>query len=220
MRPVGIVLVWPVAAMATIPVTAYHIAPRPAGGRNVSSVVITLVYHIFVLYVSTRVIPTVRESGACALSQASLDDLDSVDQSLGLLSWYSLRILIMVYTSLFKPYVALKNGGNGGDWWIMPGGDVRGEKRDIFGGQCMCCYRLALIEVQLSRGHVARNRIIDALPNNQWSRGILGSSAQISGPGNLPPMPLVVVWALGRKSLAPRRSPELISQTSTILSSP
>lgn len=89
------------------------------------SVLISLMYRLFVFYASTRIIPAVRESGARALSQeASLDDSDGAGQVLGLLSWFSPTILISVYTSLLMQHFASTSqamGGNG-EWWSNQSG--------------------------------------------------------------------------------------------------
>ena len=84
------------------------------------SVLISLMYRLFVFYASTRIIPAVRESGARALSQeASLDDSDGAGQLLGLLSWFSPSILIAVYTSLLMQHFATTSQAMGGtgQWW-------------------------------------------------------------------------------------------------------
>ncbi|EEP80883.1 conserved hypothetical protein [Uncinocarpus reesii 1704] len=86
------------------------------------SVLISLLYRLFVLYASTRIIPAVRESGARALSQeASLDDSDGAGQVLGLLSWFSPSILIAVYTSLLMQHFAAQSMGTSGEWWKSAG---------------------------------------------------------------------------------------------------
>ncbi|KAI2005937.1 hypothetical protein LOY97_000218 [Ophidiomyces ophidiicola] len=86
------------------------------------SVLISLLYRLFVLYASTRIIPAVRESGARALSQeASLDDSDGAGQVLGFLSWFSPSILIAVYTSLLMQHFAAQSMGTTGEWWTSDG---------------------------------------------------------------------------------------------------
>ncbi len=96
------------------------------------SVIISLAYRLFVMYASTRIIPAVRESGARAPSQeASLEDSDGVGRLLGLLSWFSPSILIIVYTSLLMQHFASTGGGGEGDisadWWSSQGGDGGGN---------------------------------------------------------------------------------------------
>ncbi|KAM5429113.1 hypothetical protein MaudCBS49596_003017 [Microsporum audouinii] len=84
------------------------------------SVLISLIYRLFVLYASTRIIPAVRESGARALSQeASLEDSDGAGKFLGLLSWFSPSILIAVYTSLLMQHFASMSRitGEDAEWW-------------------------------------------------------------------------------------------------------
>ncbi|MCJ1369486.1 hypothetical protein MMC20_000697 [Loxospora ochrophaea] len=93
------------------------------------SVIVSLAYRLFVLYASTRIIPSVRESGARALSQeASLEDSDGAGQILGLLSWFSPSILISVYTSLLIQHFSSTNGeGVTGEWWTTQGGGIGGN---------------------------------------------------------------------------------------------
>jgi hypothetical protein len=94
------------------------------------SVLISLIYRLFVFYASTRIIPAVRESGARALSQEpSLDDSDGAGQLLGLLSYFSPSILIAVYTSLLMQHFASASRamGGSGEWWssqASPGGNL------------------------------------------------------------------------------------------------
>lgn len=86
------------------------------------SVLISLLYRLFVLYASTRIIPAVREAGARALSQeASLDDSDGAGQVLGFLSWFSPSILIAVYTSLLMQHFAAQSTGPYEEWWKSDG---------------------------------------------------------------------------------------------------
>lgn len=87
------------------------------------SVLISLVYRLFVFYASTRIIPAVRESGARALSQeASLDDDDGAGQLIGLLSWFSPSILVAVYTSLLMQHFAsTSQPGARTQWWLTQG---------------------------------------------------------------------------------------------------
>jgi len=95
------------------------------------SVIISLVYRVFVMYAAARIIPAVRESGARALSQEpSLEDNDEAGQFLGLLSWFSPSILIAVYTSLLIQHFSHSNGNGNtppGEWWTSRGGDAGGN---------------------------------------------------------------------------------------------
>lgn len=94
------------------------------------SVIISLAYRVFVLYASTRIIPSVRESGARGLSQEpSLEDSDGVGQIVGLVSWFSPSILISVYTGLLMQHFATSNGNvaHVASWWTNQGGNVGGN---------------------------------------------------------------------------------------------
>lgn len=94
------------------------------------SVIISLVYRVFVMYSAARIIPAIRESGARALSQdPSMDDNDEAGRFLGLLSWFSPSILIAVYTSLLLQHFSNSNGNEvaAGDWWTSRGGDAGGN---------------------------------------------------------------------------------------------
>jgi hypothetical protein len=93
------------------------------------SVIISLVYRVFVMYAAARIIPAVRESGARALSQEpSLEDSDEAGRFLGLLSWFSPSILIAVYTSLLLQHFSSSNGNSvPGEWWTSRGGDAGGN---------------------------------------------------------------------------------------------
>lgn len=122
------------------------------------SVLISLIYRLFVLYASTRIIPAVRESGARALSQeASMEDTDGAGKLLGLLSWFSPSILIAVYTSLLIQHFTsmsrmadedlewwkIQSIGSGNTWrWVNLGCTMAlyavelwlGRQNDIDGG--------------------------------------------------------------------------------------
>jgi hypothetical protein len=95
------------------------------------SVIISLIYRVFVMYAAARIIPAVRESGARALSQdPSLEDDDEAGRFLGFLSWFSPSILIAVYTSLLMQHFSTTNGNGSGlseDWWSGIGGDAGGN---------------------------------------------------------------------------------------------
>ena len=94
------------------------------------SVIISLVYRVFVMYAAARIIPAIRESGARALSQEpTLEDSDEAGRLLGFLSWFSPSILIGVYTSLLMQHFSTSNGHGvaPGDWWTSRGGDAGGN---------------------------------------------------------------------------------------------
>ncbi|KAE9989261.1 hypothetical protein Vi05172_g4619 [Venturia inaequalis] len=95
------------------------------------SVIISLIYRVFVMYAAARIIPAVRESGARALSQdPTLEDDDDAGRFLGFLSWFSPSILIAVYTSLLMQHFSTTNGhgsGISGEWWSGVGGDAGGN---------------------------------------------------------------------------------------------
>jgi hypothetical protein len=94
------------------------------------SVIISLVYRVFVMYAAARIIPAIRESGARALSQEpSLEDSDEAGRFLGFLSWFSPSILIAVYTSLLMQHFSNLNGNGGAPnpWWTAGGGDAGGN---------------------------------------------------------------------------------------------
>jgi len=87
------------------------------------SVIISLVYRVFVMYAAARIIPAIRESGARALSQEpSLEDDDDAGRFLGFLTWFSPSILIAVYTSLLMQHFSSVNGSGRGDEWVLVGG--------------------------------------------------------------------------------------------------
>lgn len=90
------------------------------------SVIISLTYRIIVFYCATRIIPSVRESGARALSQEpSLEDSDAASKLLGFFSWFSASILIAVYTSLLLQHFSVSNSGQEAGWSLR-GGDAGG----------------------------------------------------------------------------------------------
>jgi ICE2 len=93
------------------------------------SVIISLVYRVFVFYASARIIPAIRESGARALTQdPSLEDSDEAGRLLGFISWFSPSILIAVYTSLLMQHFSSVSGNGGhGNWWTSQGGDAGGN---------------------------------------------------------------------------------------------
>jgi hypothetical protein len=93
------------------------------------SVIISLAYRIFVFYAATRIIPSVRDSGARGLShEPSLEDSDGADQAMGLLSWFTPSILVAVYTSLLmQHFLMLSDDGIAGEWWPLQGGNGGGN---------------------------------------------------------------------------------------------
>lgn len=90
------------------------------------SVIISLTYRIIVFYCATRIIPSVRESGAQALIDEMTDGdvQDGASKLLGFLSWFSPSILIAVYTSLLLQHFTTSVGEDG---WTLRGGDVGGS---------------------------------------------------------------------------------------------
>lgn len=111
------------------------------------SVLISLIYRLFVLYASTRIVPAVREAGARALSQeASLDDSDGAGQLFGLLSWFSPSILVAVYTSLLMQHFASlsQSAGQNGEWWSSEEGGSGNLWRWINLGCTMALYAVEL----------------------------------------------------------------------------
>ncbi|KAL5345952.1 hypothetical protein ACLOAV_008982 [Pseudogymnoascus australis] len=93
------------------------------------SVIISLAYRIFVFYAATRIIPSVRDSGARGLSrEPSLEDDDGAGWFLGVLSWFSPSILVAVYTSLLMQHFStLSENGQAAAWWTLQGGNAAGN---------------------------------------------------------------------------------------------
>lgn len=88
------------------------------------SVIISLAYRLFVFYCATRIIPSVRDSGAHAMMQEpEWEDSETANKVLGVLSWFSSSILIAVYTSLLLQHFSTNDGPDG---WTLRGGDVGG----------------------------------------------------------------------------------------------
>jgi ICE2 len=89
------------------------------------SVLISLGYRLFVFYASTRIIPTIQESGARGLSiEPTLQDSNTGNHILAYLAWFSPCILVAVYTSLLMQHFATTFGGYSpgitgtiGAWW-------------------------------------------------------------------------------------------------------
>ena len=94
------------------------------------SVLISLVYRLIVFYLSTRIIPAVRESGARAFSQeVSLEDSDATGRLLGFVSYFTPSILIAVYTSLLMQHFSSTSQamGGSGEWWSSTSAGTGGE---------------------------------------------------------------------------------------------
>lgn len=86
------------------------------------SVLISLTYRIIVFYCATRIIPSVQESGARALSkEPTLEDSDAASKLLGFFSWFSASILIAVYTSLLLQHFSVSNMGQEAGWTLSGG---------------------------------------------------------------------------------------------------
>ena len=88
------------------------------------SVLISLAYRIFVFYAATRIIPSVRDSGARGLVEDThLDEEDGAGWFLGIMSWFSPSILVAVYTSLLMQHFSiLSENGQAEEWWTMSQG--------------------------------------------------------------------------------------------------
>lgn len=88
------------------------------------SVIISLTYRSLVFYCATRIIPSIRESGARAMMQEpDWEDSEAASRLLGFLSWFSPSILIAIYTSLLLQHFSTSEGPDG---WTLRGGDVGG----------------------------------------------------------------------------------------------
>ncbi|KAM5380931.1 hypothetical protein ACJZ2D_003240 [Fusarium nematophilum] len=88
------------------------------------SVIISLTYRSLVFYCATRIIPSIRESGAQAMMQEpDWEDSEAASRLLGFLSWFSPSILIAIYTSLLLQHFSTSDGPDG---WTLRGGDVGG----------------------------------------------------------------------------------------------
>ncbi|KAF5001895.1 hypothetical protein FGRMN_742 [Fusarium graminum] len=89
------------------------------------SVIISLTYRSLVFYCATRIIPSIRESGAQAMMQEpDWEDGETASKVLSFLSWFSPSILIAVYTSLLLQHFSTSDGPDG---WTLRGGDVEGS---------------------------------------------------------------------------------------------
>ncbi|GJN67897.1 hypothetical protein PLIIFM63780_001930 [Purpureocillium lilacinum] len=107
------------------------------------SVIISLAYRLLVFYSATRIIPSVRDLGARALMQEpDLEDSETANKVLGILSWFSPSILVAVYTSLLLQHFSTSDGPDG---WTLRGGDVGGSTwRWINVGLTMVLYGVEL----------------------------------------------------------------------------
>lgn len=107
------------------------------------SVIISLAYRLSVFYCATRIIPSVRDSGAQALMQEpDWEDSETANKVMGFLSWFSPSILIAVYTSLLLQHFSTSEGPDG---WTLRGGDVGGSTwRWINVGLTMVLYGVEL----------------------------------------------------------------------------
>ncbi len=92
------------------------------------SVLISLTYRIFVFYAATRIIPSVRDSGARGLADdPEFDHEDGANWFLNILSWFSPSILVAVYTSLLMQHFStLSENGQPEEWWTLTQGGQTG----------------------------------------------------------------------------------------------
>ncbi|KAF4472133.1 er membrane [Fusarium albosuccineum] len=89
------------------------------------SVIISLTYRSLVFYCATRIIPSIRESGARGMMQEpDWEDSEAASKLLSFLSWFSPSILIAIYTSLLLQHFSTSEGPDG---WTLRGGDVGGR---------------------------------------------------------------------------------------------
>ncbi|KAI5462091.1 ICE2 protein [Mariannaea sp. PMI_226] len=88
------------------------------------SVIISLTYRLLVFYCATRIIPSIRNSGARAIiEEPDWEDSETANKLLSFLSWFSPSILIAVYTSLLLQHFSTSDA----DGWTLRGGDVGGS---------------------------------------------------------------------------------------------
>jgi hypothetical protein len=82
------------------------------------SVIVSLVYRLFVFYGSTRIIPAVHRPGGQPLSQEpSVRDREAVSRVAGVFAWYSPCILVAVYTHLLmQHFEVIEGNGLNGRW--------------------------------------------------------------------------------------------------------
>lgn len=89
------------------------------------SVIISLAYRLLVFYCATRIIPSVRDSGAQALMQEpDWEDSETANALMNFLSWFSPSILVAVYTSLLLQHFSTSDGPDG---WTLKSGDIEGR---------------------------------------------------------------------------------------------
>ncbi|KAH6874773.1 ICE2-domain-containing protein [Thelonectria olida] len=88
------------------------------------SVIISLTYRLLVFYCATRIIPSIRNSGARAMMQEpDWEDSETANRLMSFLNWFSPSILIAVYTSLLLQHFSTSDA----DGWTLRGGDVGGS---------------------------------------------------------------------------------------------
>ncbi|KAK7431903.1 hypothetical protein QQZ08_001522 [Neonectria magnoliae] len=89
------------------------------------SVIISLAYRLLVFYCATRIIPSIRSSGAQDIMQEpDWEESETASRLLSFLNWFSPSILIAVYTSLLLQHFSTSDGPDG---WTLKGGDVGGS---------------------------------------------------------------------------------------------
>lgn len=89
------------------------------------SVIISLTYRLLVFYCATRIIPSIRNSGAQGVMQEpDWDESETANKLLSFLNWFSPSILIAVYTSLLLQHFSTSDGPDG---WTLRDGDVGGS---------------------------------------------------------------------------------------------
>lgn len=89
------------------------------------SVIISLAYRLLVFYCATRIIPSVKDSGAQAMMQEpDWEDSETANALMNFISWFSPSILIAVYTSLLLQHFSTSDGPDG---WTLKSGDIEGR---------------------------------------------------------------------------------------------
>lgn len=89
------------------------------------SVIISLAYRLLVFYCATRIIPSVKDSGAQAMMQEpDWDESETANALMNFISWFSPSILIAVYTSLLLQHFSTSEGPDG---WTLKSGDIEGR---------------------------------------------------------------------------------------------
>lgn len=98
------------------------------------SVLISLGYRLFVFYAATRIIPSVRDSGAHSLVEDTiLEEQDGAGWFLEIMSWFSPSILVAVYTSLLMQHFStLSENGQAEEWWAMSQGGHAGAGGNVW----------------------------------------------------------------------------------------